>query len=433
MSLVFEQIKFLQDIRRLLEFAESNGLLAVGGELERKPEMQELYLRDGRARTMDSMHLRKCALDLNFFKQQGDDIQWVSSSLELEALGQFWEALDGRNGWGGHATPDMDIAHFERNLGAWPTRTVSDLEPALADVEVMAVSSEDRPSAVIQRAEAGTLVNLRRGCQDRTLILRLQEKLQKLQLIDSQSGEYDAKTEAAVVKFQKDNDLIVDGIVGPKTWNTLDAAIANPADSPNPANSLWLADADIADAATQWALDQDIVRAVYKVESNGRGFVDGFPKTLFEGHVFWARLQKYGIDPQRLAPGNRDILYPRWTRDFYGNAVKERDRLARAQAIHSAAALESASWGLFQIMGYHWSDLGYSGIDAFVALMKQHEREHLKAFGQFIKTKTLRKKPLVDLLRNLEWADFAYAYNGAGYRANAYDDKLEAAYRKFKG
>jgi hypothetical protein len=169
---------------------------------------------------------------------------------------------------------------------------------------------------------------------------------------------------------------------------------------------------------------------VYKVESNGRGFIDGFPKTLFEGHVFWQRLKKYGLDPQRLASGNRDILYPNWTREHYGNAVKERDRLARAQLIHSAAALESASWGLFQIMGYHWNSLGYQSIEQYVTSMRQHEREHLKAFCEFIKYKTFRKRPLVDLLKDLDWANFAYAYNGSGYRANAYDDKLEAAYKK---
>ncbi|MGH8388242.1 MAG: N-acetylmuramidase domain-containing protein [Pseudomonas sp.] len=429
MSLILEQVKFLKDIRTLLDFAELNGFLVTGGELERKPEIQEIYLREGKAKTMDSMHLRKCAMDLNFYKSFSGGFEWVSSIKELEEVGKHWEGLDDRNRWGGRDASNVETSHFERNLGAWPTSAVSDLDQRPQDLEEVAVSSEDRPSAIIQMAEAGEFVNLRKGSQDHTLILKLQEKLRKLQLIDSPNGEFDSRTEAAVIKFQGDNGLIVDGIVGPKTWKTMDAAIADPTKA---ANVLWLSDADIVDAANGLNLAPEIVRAVYKVESNGRGFVDGFPKTLFEGHVFWERLKIHGLDPQRLASGNRDILYPRWTREFYGNAVKERDRLARAQLIHSAAALESASWGLFQIMGYHWSNLGYQSIDQYVSSMREHEREHLKAFGEFIKVKTFRKKPLVDLLRDLDWANFAYAYNGAGYRANAYDDKLEAAYKKLR-
>jgi hypothetical protein len=429
MSLIHEQIRFLKDIRSLLTFAESTGFFVTGGELERKPEMQEIYLREGRATTMDSMHLRKCAMNLNFFKALSGNFAWVSSINELDEVGKHWEDLDDRNRWGGRDVSNVDTSHFERNLGAWPTSAVSELEQSSQDLELLAVSSEDRPSAIIQMADAGELVNLRKGSQDPTLTLRLQEKLRKLQLIESPSGEFDSNTEAAVIKFQSDNGLIVDGIVGPKTWKTLDAAIADPTKT---ANIFWLADVDITDAATDLNLTPEIVRAVYKVESNGRGFVDGFPKTLFEGHVFWARLKKYGLDPQRLASGNRDILYPHWTREHYGNAVKERDRLARAQMIHPAAALESASWGLFQIMGYHWKDLGYQSVDEYVGCMQRHERDHLKAFCEFIKFKTFRKMPLVDLLRDLNWANFAYAYNGSGYRANAYDDKLEAAYKKLK-
>ena len=36
-------------------------------------------------------------------------------------------------------------------------------------------------------------------------------------------GSFGAKTEAAVKHFQKDRGLTQDGIVGPKTWNAIDA------------------------------------------------------------------------------------------------------------------------------------------------------------------------------------------------------------------
>ncbi len=34
-------------------------------------------------------------------------------------------------------------------------------------------------------------------------------------------GDFGSKTQAAVKSFQTDNDLDVDGIVGPKTWEAL--------------------------------------------------------------------------------------------------------------------------------------------------------------------------------------------------------------------
>ena len=35
------------------------------------------------------------------------------------------------------------------------------------------------------------------------------------------SGIFDADTEAALRQFQRDNGLVADGIVGPRTWATL--------------------------------------------------------------------------------------------------------------------------------------------------------------------------------------------------------------------
>jgi len=57
------------------------------------------------------------------------------------------------------------------------------------------------------------------------------------------------------------------------------------------------------------------------------------------------------------------------------------DRLERAKQIHEEAALGSASWGLFQIMGYHYQSLNYPTIKQFVSEMQTHERDHLEAFG----------------------------------------------------
>jgi predicted N-acyltransferase len=112
--------------------------------------------------------------------------------------------------------------------------------------------------------------------------------------------------------------------------------------------------------------------------------------------------------------------------------AREHLRLNRAEAIHQDTARESASWGLFQIMGYHWKTLDYLSIDDFVTRMQQHESEQLEAFCRFIQKKKAKSgMSLRDLLEQKDWANFALYYNGTGYRQNAYDDKLREQYRKF--
>ena len=63
--------------------------------------------------------------------------------------------------------------------------------------------------------------------------------------------------------------------------------------------------------------------------------------------------------------------------------------------------------------------------------MYDHEREHLEAFGNYIKINSFRGKKVIDWLRQKNWANFAHAYNGAGYKQNKYDTKLQRAYDKY--
>lgn len=181
--------------------------------------------------------------------------------------------------------------------------------------------------------------------------------------------------------------------------------------------------------------DVATVKAVYEVESNGNGFIDsGEPKILFEGHKFWEMLKKRGIDPNSFYnAANKDILYPKWTREFYAKGKddnergkKEHIRLQRAEAINREAALQSASWGAFQIMGFNYELAGFKKLQDFINAMYRSEDEHLKAFINFC----INRK-IDGYLRNKEWAKFARAYNGAEYAKNNYDTKLLKAYKKY--
>ena len=110
MSMVAEQALFLRHVRLLLAEAERSGFVVTGGELFRTPEQQAIYVKTGRSKTMASNHLRRCAIDLNFFLNGA--LTWDAATLR--PLGAFWESLDPKNSWGGNWNSFKDVPHFER-------------------------------------------------------------------------------------------------------------------------------------------------------------------------------------------------------------------------------------------------------------------------------------------------------------------------------
>lgn len=175
------------------------------------------------------------------------------------------------------------------------------------------------------------------------------------------------------------------------------------------------------------------VRAVCEVEAPKGGFdSEGNVRILFEGHIF-----------SRYTQHKFDATHPRisarsWNdaKKFYSTGanadirnIKEHKRLDEAVLLDKDAAMMSASWGLFQIMGFNFSAAGFSSVGEFVLSMQVGEREHLLAFLKFIKTD--RGGLLLRHLRNKDWAKFAEGYNGAAYAVNKYDQKLATAYERF--
>lgn len=113
MSLSQEQADFLLDACKLIEYATAQGFMVTGGELARTPEQQAIYVNTGRSKTLNSIHLKRCAIDLNFFK--GGKIIWDKATLA--PLGAYWESLNPKNRWGGNFKSLVDCPHFERNVG----------------------------------------------------------------------------------------------------------------------------------------------------------------------------------------------------------------------------------------------------------------------------------------------------------------------------
>lgn len=110
MSLLEEQAAFLQDMCKLIQFATEEGFVVTGGELQRPIEMQKIYVLDKRSKTMDSAHLRKMAIDLNFFRNW----KYITDKASLQKIGDYWVSLNPKNAWGGNWNSFKDTPHFER-------------------------------------------------------------------------------------------------------------------------------------------------------------------------------------------------------------------------------------------------------------------------------------------------------------------------------
>jgi hypothetical protein len=178
-----------------------------------------------------------------------------------------------------------------------------------------------------------------------------------------------------------------------------------------------------------WALECDVpaVRAVDAVESRGSGFLsDGRLRILFEGHQF------YRYSNGVFAESHPTICHPKWTRENYAKGDAEArgrgeiERLELAKSLNVKAALMSASVGRFQLMGFNFALCGYTSVEAFWEDLIKSEREHLKAFCNYVKAVGLDAP-----LREHKWQEFARRYNGPDYQKNRYDEKLRKAWERF--
>jgi N-acetylmuramidase-like protein len=90
------------------------------------------------------------------------------------------------------------------------------------------------------------------------------------------------------------------------------------------------------------------------------------------------------------------------------------------------AAIESASWGAGQIMGFHWKALGYA--DAFSFMRAAFDpTEQIRMLVKFIAL----DPRLTAAVAKKDWAAFALHYNGSGQVAT-YSEWLAQAYEYAK-
>src|SRR5690606_8863571 len=145
----------------------------------------------------------------------------------------------------------------------------------------------------------------------------------------------------------------------------------------------------------------------------------------FEGHVF------HRLTAGRFGRSHPDLSHPRWNpRRYARTPAGEWERLDRAAQLDATAALQSASWGAFQIMGFNYALCGFDSIGRFVECQSTSAEAQLEAFATLLGRPG---SPLLAPLRRRDWARFARLYNGPEYRRNRYDDRLAAAYARHAG
>lgn len=212
-----------------------------------------------------------------------------------------------------------------------------------------------------------------------------------------------------VTDLQSALGVKADGIFGPISREALRARFTN-------LSAPAVSAADIDGFASRLGCSVKQINAVATVESSGGGFDrTGRPKILFERHLF--HRQTGG----KWSPASfSDKTAGGYSEDSW-------DKLGLACGKDPDAAFGSCSWGMFQVLGLHWSKLKYASPFALALSTVKGEVAHYELLARYIEA-----FELVDALRALsrdpdDCRAFARAYNGPGYETYKYHTKLAAA------
>jgi hypothetical protein len=175
----------------------------------------------------------------------------------------------------------------------------------------------------------------------------------------------------------------------------------------------------MAAVATSLLVGVQEVWTVLNVETSGCGFLpDRRPEILYERHVF------HRLTGGRFDDGDLSDPSP----GGYGaGGAHQYDRLTAAMNLDRAAALQSASWGLGQVLGENFKIGGFASVDEMVQAMSDSEDTQITAVGAFILGRRLDRA-----LATHDWASFARGYNGPAFATNHYDVRLRGEFQKLQ-
>lgn len=242
----------------------------------------------------------------------------------------------------------------------------------------------------------------------------------------SSDGIFGRQTEQYVMRFQRENGLLVDGIVGDRT-----AALLGITKQESRIEKYHLSEDAFARAASMLMVPEAAIKAVAEVESSGYGFTkSGNPVVRLERHHVYKYLTDMDLTYLRDLLVTHDNGLCDKTMDRRGAKARGGlfNQFNRMMKTNKMAAIYATSFGRFQIMGFNYQACGYVDMLSFHKDITESENKQLLIFCQFIK----RNSQLHDALRELDWKTFARIYNGPKYAMNQYDVRMAKAYAKYQ-
>lgn len=158
-----------------------------------------------------------------------------------------------------------------------------------------------------------------------------------------------------------------------------------------------LANSKIREIAESSGLSFAELRTFLEVESGGVGFINN--KIVIQFEPAWFK-KKAPFAPSGL-----------WSINKIENQANEYKAFSDAFRKDPNAAMESTSWGMGQIMGFHYKRLGYKRVGDMVDDFKKGEYQQVQGVAKFIETDTA----LFKAIKAKDWHLVAVKYNGAGY------------------
>ena len=174
--------------------------------------------------------------------------------------------------------------------------------------------------------------------------------------------------------------------------------------------------------ASRIGVEPEALREFVEIESAGKGFApDG--KLIIQFEPVWFRRKAPFAPSGKWSVNKVDVQSKEWI--AFNDAFK----------IDANAAMESTSIGLGQVMGFHYSRLGYKTVGAMWDAAKRGVDYQIFQMAEFIRTDAR----LIKALKEKNWHLVATYYNGAGYMKIAqkygrepYNVSMEKAYNKYK-
>ncbi len=193
-------------------------------------------------------------------------------------------------------------------------------------------------------------------------------------------------------------------------------------------NKRFVREVDVRNAGKEINVDGSVIMAFRDVESKFNGFLpDGRAVILFERHYFYKLLSQLKGEKfaDSVSAKNPDICNTK--PGGYKGGTAEWTRLTRAEAINNHCAIQSASWGMFQVMGAYYKLAGYNTPEELVQAYGESEKAHLEGLIKFIKS----NPKLLKACQQKDAVHIAMYYNGAGYAVNQYDKLIAQAIKKY--